>query len=56
VARRVSLLAALISATGLGLTMPAGGPSRIWIGIGAVATFLLVRVIAHRVAMELLPD
>lgn len=58
IARRISLVAALLVAIGMGLR--GGGPvtedSRIYIGIGALATFLLVRMIALRIAMEFLPD
>lgn len=55
-ARRISLAAALIAAVALGLRATPGTDARLWIGIGTLATFLLVRVIALRLAMEFLPD
>jgi hypothetical protein len=55
-ARRISLVAALVVAVVLGLRAPAGTDSRLWIAIGTLATFLLVRKIAMRVAMEFLKD
>jgi len=54
-ARRISLVAALIAAILLALRAPPGD-MRVWVGIGTLATFLLTRVIALRVAMEYLPD
>jgi hypothetical protein len=55
-ARRISLVAALIAAGLLGWRFPAGPNSRKWIGIGTLMTFFLVRNIAFRLAMEFLPD
>jgi len=55
-ARRISLVAALIAAGLLGWRFPAGPNSRIWIGIGTLMIFFLVRNIAFRLAMEFLPD
>lgn len=55
-ARRISLAAALVAAVILGLRATPGTDARTWIGIGTLATFLLVRVIAFRLAMEFLPD
>lgn len=55
-ARRVSLLAALIAAGGLGWGMTPGPSARTTIGIGTLLTFMLVRAIAMRMAMEFLPD
>ncbi len=55
-ARRISLVAALLAAAGLGLRASPGVDARLWIGIGTLATFLLARVIAYRIAMEFLPD
>lgn len=56
IARRISLVAALLVAIGMGLRGPVTEDSRIYIGIGVLATFLLVRMIALRIAMEFLPD
>lgn len=56
IARRISLFAALLTAILLGWRMPVSENSRIWIGVGTLSTFLLVRVIAMRVAMEFLPE
>ena len=55
-ARRISLLAALIAALILGFRIPPGPDVRMMIGIGVLGTFLLTRVIAQRLAMEFLPD
>lgn len=55
-ARRISLVAALIAAAILGFRVPAGPDARMLIGIGVFTTFLLTRVIAQRLAMEFLPD
>lgn len=55
-ARRISLLAALLAALYLGWTLPATPNSRVWVGIGTLGSFLLVRLIAMRVAMEYLPE
>jgi predicted nucleic acid-binding Zn ribbon protein len=55
-ARRISLVAALLTATALGLQAPRAADARVWIAIGTVATFLLVRTIVQRVAMEFLKD
>lgn len=54
--RRVSLLAALVAAAGLGWGIPPGADARTYIGIGTLLTFVLVRSIALRMAMEFLPD
>jgi hypothetical protein len=56
IARRLSLLAALVTAILLGWTTTPGPNQRIWIGIGTMASFFFIRIIALRVAMELLPD
>ena len=40
----------------LGLGRPVTEASRLWIGGGVLITFILVRVIAMRIAMEYLPD
>jgi hypothetical protein len=55
-ARRISLAAALLTAVILSWRMPVSETSRIWIGIGTLSSFLLVRTIAFRVAMEFLSD
>lgn len=55
-ARRISLVAALVAAVVLGVRVRPGPDARMWIGAGVLATFLLTRVIAQRIAMELLPD
>ncbi len=55
-ARRIALVAALAAAILLGWGAPLTDASRIYIGIGTVGTFLLVRLIAMRLAMEYLPD
>lgn len=55
-ARRISLLAALVAAVFLSLRVSPGTDARLWIGIGTLSTFLLARVIAYRIAMELLPN
>jgi hypothetical protein len=49
-------VAALIGAGLLGWRFPAGPNSRMWIGIGTLMTFFLVRNITFRMAMEFLPD
>jgi hypothetical protein len=54
--RRISLVAALVAAGLLGWRFPVGPNSRMWIGIGTIMTFFLVRNIALRLAMEFLPD
>jgi len=51
-ARRISLLAALITALILGSRIPPGDNTRLWIGAGTLAVFALVRVIAQRVLEE----
>ena len=56
IARRISLFTALLTAVMLGWRMTVDENSRIWIGIGTLSTFLLVRVIAMRLAMEFLPE
>lgn len=55
-ARRISLLTALAVAVILTYRAPPGTDARLWIGIGVVTTFLLVRVIVIRVAMEFLRE
>ena len=55
-ARRISLVAALLAAVLLGLRVSPGTDARLWIGIGTLSTFLLTRLIAYRIAMEMLPD
>lgn len=55
-ARRISLLAALVAAVILSLRVTPGTDARLWIGIGTLSTFLLSRIIAFRIAMELLPE
>ena len=55
-ARRISLVAALLAAVILGLRVSPGTDARLWIGIGTLSTFLLTRLIAYRIAMEMLPD
>lgn len=55
-ARRISLVAALVAAVILGLRVTPGTDARLWIGIGTLSTFLLTRLIAFRIAMELLPE
>jgi hypothetical protein len=55
-ARRISLVAALVAAAILGLSVPPGPDARMLIGIGVMSSFLLTRVIAQRLAMEFLPD
>lgn len=54
--RRVSLVAALAAAAGLGWGITPGPDARTYIGIGTLLTFILVRTIAMRMAMEFLPD
>jgi hypothetical protein len=49
-------VAALLAAVILGLRVSPGTDARLWIGIGTLSTFLLTRLIAYRIAMELLPD
>ena len=56
IARRISLLTALLTAILLGWTTTPGPSQRMWIGIGTLASFFFVRLIAFRVAMEFLPD
>ncbi|MBS1241363.1 MAG: hypothetical protein H6R40_790 [Gemmatimonadetes bacterium] len=56
IARRISLLTALLTAILLGWTTTPGPNQRMWIGIGTLASFFFVRLIALRVAMEFLPD
>jgi hypothetical protein len=56
IARRISLLAALLTAVLLGWTTQPGPSQRTWIGVGTLAAFFFVRLIAYRVAMEFLPD
>jgi len=55
-ARRISLVAALLAAIFLGWGTPGTGQSRTWVAIGVLGTFLLTRMIAMRIAMEFLPD
>jgi hypothetical protein len=50
------LVAALAAALTLGLRAAPGSDHRLWMGIGTLATFLLVRLIAYKIAMEFLPD
>jgi len=56
IARRLSLVSALLAAAVLGWTTAPGPNQRTWVGVGTLAAFLLVRTIAYRVAMEFLPD
>jgi Zn finger protein HypA/HybF involved in hydrogenase expression len=55
-ARSISLASALVVAILLKYRAPPGTDPRLWIGIGTLTTFLLVRVIVLRVAMEVLKD
>jgi hypothetical protein len=55
-ARRISLLAALLAAVILSLRAAPGTDTRLWVGIGTLSTFLLARIIAFRIAMEVLRD
>jgi hypothetical protein len=40
----------------LGLGQPLAASSRVWLGIGILATYLLTHLIVMRVALEFLPD
>jgi hypothetical protein len=55
-ARRISLVAALLAALILGIQVPPGPDARMTIGIGVFSAFLLTRVIAQRLLMEFLRD
>ena len=55
-ARRISLVAALMTALILGVRVAPGPDARMVIGIGVFSAFLLTRVIAQRLLMEFLPD
>lgn len=55
-ARRFSLLAALLAVVILNWRSPPGQDTRVLVGAGTLATFVLVRVIAYRLAMEVLPE
>ena len=55
-ARRISLVAAGLAAVVLKWQVAPGPDARMWMGGGVLAAFLLTRVIAERLAMELLPD
>lgn len=56
VAQRIALVACLIAAAVLGLGQPLAASSRVWLGIGILATYLLTHLIVMRVALEFLPD
>lgn len=55
-ARRISLLAAVITAVVLRFVIPPGPDARMVFGIGTLGAFLTVRVIVKRVALEYLPE
>jgi hypothetical protein len=52
--RRISLAAALLMAVYVAFRMPADSMARIYAGIAVLATYIIVRRIATRVAMEYL--
>lgn len=54
IARRISLLAALLVILYAWLQIPLGPTSRIWVAGIAVGTYFLVRKIATQIAMEVL--
>ncbi len=54
IARRLSLLAALLVVLYAWLQIPLGPTSRIWVAGIAVGTYFLVRRIATQIAMEVL--
>lgn len=54
IARRISLLAALLVVLYAWLEIPLGPTSRVWVAGIAVATYFLVRRIATQIAMEVL--
>ena len=54
IARRISLLAALLVVLYAWLQIPLGPTSRIWVAGIAVGTYFLVRRIATQIAMEVL--
>lgn len=55
-ARRISLLAAVITAVVLRFVIPPGPDARMVLGIGTLGAFLTVRVIVKQVALEYLPE
>jgi hypothetical protein len=54
VSRRVALVATLLSAAWVLTRMPASPLGRWYAGLSVAATYLLVRLIAGRIAMEVL--
>jgi hypothetical protein len=55
-ARRISLLTAVVTAVALRYVLTPGPDARMVFAIGTLGAFLTVRVIVKRVAMEFLPD
>jgi hypothetical protein len=53
--RRISLAAALLMAAYVAFRMPADTMARLYAAIAVLATYIIVRRIATRVAMEYLP-
>ena len=53
-ARRISLLAALLVILYAWLRIPLGPASRVWVAAIAIGTYFLVRKIATQIAMEVL--
>jgi hypothetical protein len=53
--RRISLAAALLMAVYVAFRMPADAMARLYSAIAVLATYIIVRRIATRVAMEYLP-
>lgn len=54
-ARRISLAATVLMAAYLAFRMPADAMGRIYAAIAVLATYIIVRRIATRVALEYLP-
>ena len=52
--RRISLAAAVLMAAYVAVRMPADAMARLYAGIAVLATYIIVRRIATRVAMEYL--
>jgi hypothetical protein len=55
-ASRISLLAAALAAAYVFSRLPATSTGRIWAAVIVLATYLMVRRIASKVAYEALPD
>ena len=54
-ASRISIIATILTAVWVLWQLPQDGLARWYAGVGILATYFLVRLIARRIAMEVLP-